>query len=42
MLVERLREEQARARIEFAGRFGEFARKTGRKNWKRLLEGSHG
>jgi CHAD domain-containing protein len=37
MLVERLREEQARARIEFAGRFGEFSHKTSRKNWKRLL-----
>ncbi|MHB8836868.1 MAG: CHAD domain-containing protein [Candidatus Methylomirabilia bacterium] len=37
MLVERLREEQARARVEFAGRFGEFAHKAGRKSWKRLL-----
>jgi CHAD domain-containing protein len=37
MLVERLREEQSRVRIEFAGRFGEFAHKTGRKSWKRLL-----
>jgi CHAD domain-containing protein len=37
MLVERLREEQARARTEFSRRFGEFARKAGRKNWKRLL-----
>jgi len=37
MLVERLREEQARVRIEFAGRFGDFAHKTGRKSWKRLL-----
>lgn len=42
MLVERLREEQARARIEFAGRFGEFSHKSGRKSWKRLLEDFHG
>jgi CHAD domain-containing protein len=42
MLVERLRDEQARARIEFAGRFGDFARKAGRKSWKRLLQDSHG
>ncbi len=49
MLVERLREQQARARTEFAGRFGEFSRKAGRKHWKRLLasaprgrEDSHG
>jgi len=37
MLVERLREQQTRARGEFTGCFGEFAHKTGRKNWKRLL-----
>ncbi len=37
MLVERLREEQARARSEFAARFGEFSRKSSRKDWKRLL-----
>jgi len=37
MLVERLREEQARARIEFAERFSEFSRRSGRKNWQRLL-----
>jgi CHAD domain-containing protein len=37
MLVERLRDEQKRARVEFAGKFCEFSRKSGRKNWKRLL-----
>jgi CHAD domain-containing protein len=37
MLVERLREEQARARTEFSGRFFEFARKANRKTWERLL-----
>ena len=40
MLVERLREQQARARIEFAARFGELSRKAGRKSWKRLLAGA--
>jgi len=40
MLVERLREEQARARVEFVERFGEFSRKAGRKSWKRLLAGA--
>jgi CHAD domain-containing protein len=39
MLVERLREEQARARGEFVERFGEFSGKAGRKGWKRLLAG---
>jgi CHAD domain-containing protein len=38
MLVERLREQQARARGEFAGRFSEFSRKSGRKRWKRILD----
>jgi CHAD domain-containing protein len=38
MLVERLREEQSRARVEFAGRFREFAGKAARKSWKRLLQ----
>jgi CHAD domain-containing protein len=37
MLVERLREQQARARTEFAERFDEFSRKGGRKRWKRVL-----
>jgi len=37
MLVERLREEQTRARVEFSSRFFEFSRKTGRKGWKQLL-----
>ena len=42
MLVERLRESQVQTRVEFAGRFDEFSQKAGRKNWKRLLEDSHG
>jgi len=37
MLVERLRDEQKRARVEFAGQFGEFSHRSGRKSWKRLL-----
>jgi CHAD domain-containing protein len=37
MLVERLRERQARARVEFADRFGEFSRKSARRSWKHLL-----
>ena len=37
MLLERLREEQTRARVEFSVRFGEFSGKAGRRNWKRLL-----
>jgi hypothetical protein len=37
MLVERLREQQTRARDEFAERFEEFSRKGGRKRWKRVL-----
>ena len=37
MLVERLREEQNRVRVEFADRFGAFAGKESRKRWKRLL-----
>ena len=37
MLVERLREQQARARTEFAERFREFSRTGGRKRWKRVL-----
>ncbi len=37
MLVELLREQQARTRIEFSGRFAEFSGKAGRKSWRRLL-----
>jgi CHAD domain-containing protein len=37
MLIERLREEQARARGEFAERFAAFARRPARKSWKRML-----
>ena len=36
MLVERLREEQCRARVEFADRFGAFSGKESRKRWRRL------
>jgi CHAD domain-containing protein len=37
MLLERLREEQAAARVEFCERFDAFACRAGRKTWKRLL-----
>ncbi len=37
MLVERLREEQARARLEFVERFDEFSHREFRKRWKRLI-----
>ena len=37
MLIERLREQQARARLDFAERFAAFSGKTGRRRWKRLL-----
>jgi CHAD domain-containing protein len=37
MLIERLREEQVRARGEFAERFAAFARRSSRKRWRRML-----
>lgn len=37
MLIERLREEQARARGEFAARFAVFSRRSARRRWKRML-----
>jgi CHAD domain-containing protein len=37
MLIERLRDQQAQARREFAERFAVFSDKSGRRRWKRLL-----
>jgi inorganic triphosphatase YgiF len=37
MLIERLREEQARARGEFAERFAAFSRRSARRRWKRMI-----
>jgi CHAD domain-containing protein len=38
MLIERLRDEQGRARGEFAGRFAAFSKRSAGKRWKRMIE----